>query len=359
MASSIFADDEAPEAPAAPVVRLNDLKLLSIVNDQGYINPEIEGDCKAFVFAIYDEQQRLQYVGFSKDIRNSIRTLFTRRPEKAWYYRFYGLPTLDQQAMIQLRDSWFEQVGGAPKGNKLAMERTAWQQPVDAGAISQRGKQGAAEQTAKALIEVFKARGCIEEFIPIPELLADGQVDFQQAKVLSEADLAEQKATQAAAEKRTKQGLAIVDGARKMFGMLIKRKFQTNGGYMFDLDVTLDKRTTAHRVIIGADYYEDYENVTPEQVLEAVFSLLLSAKEARHTEGVLTSGQFPVNYFSVSSLEQWYPEQFQEAFLRATGVSRSYSDLQVWRFNKVKEYGHARGELPLETPTGDFLFAEP
>lgn len=42
---------------------------------------------QAAVFAVYDDAKTLQYVGFSRGLRDSLRTLFSRRPEKAFYYR--------------------------------------------------------------------------------------------------------------------------------------------------------------------------------------------------------------------------------------------------------------------------------
>ena len=42
---------------------------------------------QATVFAIYDADRVLQYVGFSKGLRDSLRTLFSRRPEKAQYFK--------------------------------------------------------------------------------------------------------------------------------------------------------------------------------------------------------------------------------------------------------------------------------
>ncbi len=80
--------------------------------------------------------------------------------------------------MVATRDAWFAECGGPPAGNKLALERNLWQQPVDAGAISQRGKQGAAEEMAKALLTQIKARGCKEEFVANPMLLSNGQVSM-------------------------------------------------------------------------------------------------------------------------------------------------------------------------------------
>lgn len=337
--------------------KLNEVLLEPIINEQGYISPNVDESAKGFVFAIYDELQKLQYIGFSKDLRSSLRTLFGRRPDKAWYYRVACLPTLDQQAMIKLREQWFEEVGGAPKGNKLALERNQWQQPVDAGAISERGKQGAAESTAKALLEIIKNRGCVEEFVPVPELLADGQVDFQQISSISKEEAAKQRSDAAAAEKLMYQGIAIVDGARKKFFINMVATHPTNGGAMCDVVVQCDNRASTHRVIVGREYYEQY-SITIEKVLEACFALLLGVKETRHTEGILGSNQFPVNYFSVSSLEQWYPDEFHEEFMRATGVSRRFDELKVWRFNKVKDYGFTRGEKALGIQDGTTNFAE-
>ena len=54
---------------------------------QGYINPEIPEGTEASVFAIFDENKKLQFIGFSKDLRNSLRTVFSRRPEKAFFYK--------------------------------------------------------------------------------------------------------------------------------------------------------------------------------------------------------------------------------------------------------------------------------
>lgn len=160
----------------AAAASLSDLPLTSILNPQGLIQPEIPEDALASVLAIYDDKQKLQYVGFSKDLRNTLRTLFSRRPDKAFYYRTQHLQALDQAEMMAVRDSWFEEVGGPPIGNKLALERAAWQQPVEAFAISERGKQAAAEENAKQLQQAIKDRGCKEEFLPNPELLILGQV---------------------------------------------------------------------------------------------------------------------------------------------------------------------------------------
>jgi hypothetical protein len=58
---------------------------------QGLVNPVLPGSegkgFKAFVFAVYDAQMKVQYTGFSNDLRNSLRTLMGRRPDKAHYFK--------------------------------------------------------------------------------------------------------------------------------------------------------------------------------------------------------------------------------------------------------------------------------
>lgn len=54
---------------------------------QGMIQPEVPEDTQASIFAIFDDAKKLQFVGFSKDLRNSLRTVFSRRPDKAFFYK--------------------------------------------------------------------------------------------------------------------------------------------------------------------------------------------------------------------------------------------------------------------------------
>jgi hypothetical protein len=54
---------------------------------QGFVSPDVAPGTQAAVFAVYDEQQKLQYIGFSKELRSSLRTVLGRRPDKAFYFK--------------------------------------------------------------------------------------------------------------------------------------------------------------------------------------------------------------------------------------------------------------------------------
>jgi hypothetical protein len=69
------------DQPSKPV------SLLLLYFLQGFVSPDIVPGTNAAVFAVYDEQQKLQYIGFSKELRGSLRTVLGRRPDKAFYFK--------------------------------------------------------------------------------------------------------------------------------------------------------------------------------------------------------------------------------------------------------------------------------
>ena len=56
------------------------------------IQPEVPEGTQASVFAVFDDKKKLQFVGFSKDVRNSLRTVFSRRPDKVFFFKCAAAP---------------------------------------------------------------------------------------------------------------------------------------------------------------------------------------------------------------------------------------------------------------------------
>ena len=90
-------------ASSAGLPSVNDLPLITYINNQGRIIPPIEAGTQASVFAVFDANKKIQYIGFSKDVRNSLRTLMGRRAELCYFYKVYNLKELDQKAMVEIR----------------------------------------------------------------------------------------------------------------------------------------------------------------------------------------------------------------------------------------------------------------
>ncbi|KAL4530637.1 hypothetical protein Ndes2437B_g04120 [Nannochloris sp. 'desiccata'] len=329
----------AADSSAAALPRLADLEPLPVVNVQGYINPEMPEGTQATVFAVYDQAKTLQYIGFSKNLRASLLTVFSRRPDKSHLYRALHLPQLDQNEMLSVRSSWFDQSGGPPPGNRLPAERAAWQEAATPFTISDRGKVAAAEELAKSMIVKIKSRGCKEEFLVNQDLIQEGKVDFLAVADLDPKELERQRREAEAAARMTRNCSVIVEGETLLFDIFFKSAMKTNGGYMFDLRLTAFDRETTHRVIVGKDYYER-QGIDAEEVVERVFSYLLAKEVPRQTDGMLLSSEFPINYFSVSEVHQFF-DDFEEFFQGEWLKKGDYHEF--WRFNRTQDYGY-KGE---------------
>eukprot|EP00879_Flechtneria_rotunda_P004235 GHRR01004483.1.p1 GENE.GHRR01004483.1~~GHRR01004483.1.p1 ORF type:complete len:434 (+),score=139.37 GHRR01004483.1:216-1517(+) len=331
-----------PESVAqAKAPKLSEIPMQAVINPQGYVAPEIVPGTSAAVFSVFDEQQKLQYIGFSKNLSCSLRTVLGRRPDKTWYYKAAQLPELDQDLMLAIRQAWFDECGAPPPGNKLALERKAWQSAVDAGAISARAKPAAAAEKAKELQAQLRARGCVEDFTPDPDLLQEGQVNFLQHSVnqQQQQEAAASKAAAAATSRKpVRTATAIVDGQAKQFEVEYTSKFPTKGGYLVDVKLSFDHMVTKHRIIVGRSYYEPY-GIPVEAPIEAALALMLHRKMSRHSEGMLASAEFPVNYFTISEMEQWFDEEFAASFLHTTGKHLQDGQDFFWRMNKIHDYG--------------------
>ena len=104
---SAAAAEASAATSASPGPALSSLELLPVIDQQGYIAPPIPEGSSAAVLAIYSENRTLQLVAFSADPRRSLTTLVGRRPDRAYHYRAAFFPSVDQEAMVALRESWF------------------------------------------------------------------------------------------------------------------------------------------------------------------------------------------------------------------------------------------------------------
>ncbi|GBG61130.1 hypothetical protein CBR_g19207 [Chara braunii] len=334
MAVSAASSPSTEELPS-----LSSLPLTPFISEGGEVAPPPQdASTKASVFAVYDAGKKAQYVGFSKDARNSLRTLLCRRPELCYFYQVFNLPSLDQTQMLAIRSHWFSEIGNPPPGNEQAGERAKWEKPFDAGS------EPAAKDRVRQVMKVLAERGLREKMDFNPSLLQEGKCDVI-ASAESTAASAE-PAAGVADSRRRHVSIAGPNGDVVEFDVFYQRKFPTNGGWMYDLQITANGLETTHRVIIGKVYPESV-GISEDDFLERTFAFLLAKKLPRRTEGMLTSDQFPVNYFSVSEVEQWY-DDFKLMF--RDGESLLPGEAGYWRFNRVHKYGPSEDSMPLVGP---------
>lgn len=322
----------APPSTTIAIPSLTDLPVNGFINSHGRINPPVEPDTAASVFAVLDKNKKVQYIGFSKDLRNSLRILMGRRPEFCYFYKMFNLPALDQAIMMEARKKWMSELGIAPEGNADPTQRQFWEQPVAAVSISERGKAAAAKAKARTMLQMFTDRGITEEMVYDPKLLEEGKCDVLPTKQ-SQADLDQANDSQGEDSVVAKEvSIKIPSGGTLDYKIQYEMKYKTNGGWMYDIAVARDDVLTRHRVIVGK-FFPESVKMPEDEFLEIIMGFLLFKKIPRHTEGLLDASTFPINYFAITAvcqffkdLNDWFPSKLPDNF---------------WRFMKTEEYGPA------------------
>lgn len=62
---------------------------------------------------------------------------------------------------------WYSELGVQPPGNTEPVQKALWEQPGDAGSISERGRSAAASSKAKAALQLMTERGLREEVLRV------------------------------------------------------------------------------------------------------------------------------------------------------------------------------------------------
>lgn len=313
----------------AIVTDLESLEMVSILEETGVVSAGIP-ECPA-VFAIYDKDRVIQYIGFSSVLRKSVEKLFYRRPEKAYHIKYLQLEAVDQDTMVRVRNTWFDSLGGPPIGNVNPVEKEAWQEPPHVVANSEGGTLVAAQEQAAMMMTQIRSRGCTMDIAPEPALLQRGVIEF--VTLTAEEIERIRKEKEKMADMIKHYTFENREGEEEAFDLLLVSELRTNGGYMYDLVLMYDSRETSHRVIVGKTYYK-HGTFEPDDILGAVFGFILNHDLARQTEGILSSTQFSANYFSVAELHQNFPEFENHIPVQINGDS-------FWRFRRMEKYGYA------------------
>lgn len=344
------AASEAPtEVPVTSVTTLESLKEFNVINENGFVLPELPDSTAASVFVLYDAQHQAQYLGFSKDLRNSLRTLLCRRPELCYHYKCLHLQEADNAQLLEVRTAWASELGDLPAGNRDPRQKLLWESAVDAGAVSERAFRTVAEQKAKQILRQLKDRGLKEPVEFKDDLIAQGKVDPMPSTLALEAVRSQQQAVSS----RTRKLELKVAGKQVEFEVFYVSEFDTKkGGSWFDVEITASKMKSTHRVILGQDFVKAVGASSPHEVVEKAFAFVLARNMPRRTEGVITSEVFPVNYFTVTEFAVRFPD-FLNLFEK---ISPDFDfERMQWNFKQVNDYRQDDKRTISTGPNGGFF----
>jgi hypothetical protein len=173
------------------MLNLGDLLFIPYLTAAGTIDHQYQG--KIGVYAIFDQAQILQYVGYSRDLAASLLQHLVRQPQACWWLKLHMIDRPQRELLENLRRAWLEENGAVPPGNGEA--QPLWCQPIDVRPYLTATEQISLHQgddlaQAKLLKAVarrveaerqaeLKARGLTQEIRFQPKLKEQGLLDVK------------------------------------------------------------------------------------------------------------------------------------------------------------------------------------
>lgn len=103
---------------------LDSLEYSPYLDDAGDLPVTLQG--KIGVYAIFDREKNLQFVGYSRDIYLSIKQHLARQPRLCYWLKSYTVDRPSRTLLEEIRRNWL-----AKKGS-IDSDETRWTEPIDA-----------------------------------------------------------------------------------------------------------------------------------------------------------------------------------------------------------------------------------
>jgi len=118
---------------AGPVEQpaLANLKLFEYIDESGIIPYPEEELGKVGVYAVYDQDENLVYLGKSRDVGNSLRMHLARMPDHCYFFKVYNFARPSRTLFDDMINAWTEELGSSPPGNADPDLKRRWENAID------------------------------------------------------------------------------------------------------------------------------------------------------------------------------------------------------------------------------------
>jgi hypothetical protein len=106
---------------------LAELKYIPYIDDDGKLPEEYQG--KIGVYAIFDTNQILQFIGYSRDVFLSLRQHLIRQPQACCWVKVETIKQPSRSILEAIEKAWIFENGSIPVGN--GSDKNKWVEPID------------------------------------------------------------------------------------------------------------------------------------------------------------------------------------------------------------------------------------
>lgn len=107
---------------------LENLEFLPYLDNQGLLDENLSG--KIGIYAIFNQDKNLQFVGYSRDIYLSLKQHLVRQPQKCYWLKMQTIDRPSRSILESTKQQWITENNAIPEGN--SEQENLWTQPIDA-----------------------------------------------------------------------------------------------------------------------------------------------------------------------------------------------------------------------------------
>lgn len=170
---------------------LSKINSTNYLDDSGCLPQSLEG--KIGVYAIFDENMVLQYVGYSRNIYLSLKQHLIRKPQSCYQVKAKTIERPSRTILEEIKAAWIAENGSTPAGN--GAEESQWSQAIDVKPLMTANEQAeyetldnlaqekflknVARRVQSEILDVLKQRGVQEEIRFNAKLKSSGLLDLK------------------------------------------------------------------------------------------------------------------------------------------------------------------------------------
>jgi hypothetical protein len=106
---------------------LASLEFISYLDENGLLPEQFQG--KVGVYAIFDAEKLLQFVGYSRDVYTSLKQHLVRQSQACYWVKVQTIDRPSRTILENIQKSWISDNGAMPSGNSV--DEAKWTQAIN------------------------------------------------------------------------------------------------------------------------------------------------------------------------------------------------------------------------------------
>lgn len=132
---------------------LNSLEFLPYIDDTGELPVKLQNQIG--IYAIFDREQILQFVGYSRDIYLSLKQHLIRRSADCYWVKAITIDRPNRTFLNEVQSTWISENGKIPLGNDV--NSSLWLDPIETNyAMTETERSSFADLDGAAQIKLLK-----------------------------------------------------------------------------------------------------------------------------------------------------------------------------------------------------------